>query len=145
MFSKDQKPKKGVEMLISGELNIIGVGTSITGDIRSNGDIRIDGNIVGSVTSKAKLVLGPTGKIEGDINAQNADIQGNVKGQVTVNEILYLKSTSVVNGNITTNKLVVEEGADFNGNCRTKSASRVAEEIIPGNAPRKSTAKEEQL
>ncbi len=131
--SKESKGKmKGAE-IIGADLNLIGSGTSITGDINSNGDLRIDGMVKGNIVSKAKLVLGPNGKIEGDIHAQNADIQGNVKGRVTVGEILFLKSTALIQGDITTNKLIVESGAEFNGTCVMKSASRASIEPTPSN------------
>lgn len=101
----------------NGSINIIGAGTMIEGEIKSNGDIRIDGTIRGSVTSKAKVVVGATGVVEGDIFCQNADISGSVKGKSTVSEMLFLKSQARINGDILTGKLVVEVGASFTGNC----------------------------
>jgi cytoskeletal protein CcmA (bactofilin family) len=101
----------------SGTINIIGAGTSIEGEVRSNGDIRIDGTIKGSVTSKARVVIGPTGVVEGDVICQNADISGSIKGRTTVSELLFLKATAKVNGDIITGKLVVEVGASFTGAC----------------------------
>jgi cytoskeletal protein CcmA (bactofilin family) len=107
--SKNETPNSSI--------NLIGAGTVIEGDIRSNGDIRIDGAVYGQVFSKAKVVIGNTGVIEGDLNCQNADISGTVKGKSTVNELLFLKSTSKLNGDIVTGKLVVEVGATFTGSC----------------------------
>ena len=101
----------------NGSINIIGAGTVIEGEIRSNGDIRIDGTIRGSVSSKAKVVVGSTGIIEGDVVGQNADISGTIKGKTTVAEMLFLKSSARINGDILTGKLVVEVGASFTGNC----------------------------
>jgi cytoskeletal protein CcmA (bactofilin family) len=101
----------------SGSINIIGQGTTIEGQINANGDLRIDGIILGSVTSKAKVVIGSTGQVQGDVICQNADISGSVKGKTTVNELLFLKSTARINGDIITGKLVVEVGASFSGNC----------------------------
>jgi cytoskeletal protein CcmA (bactofilin family) len=98
-------------------INLISAGTIIEGEIKSAGDIRIDGSIIGSVISKAKIVIGTTGKIEGDIQCQNADISGTLNGKVQVAEMLHLKSTALVNGDIHTGKLVVEVGAAFTGNC----------------------------
>lgn len=63
----------------SGSINLIAAGTSIEGEIKSNGDLRIDGHIVGSVFSKAKVVVGTTGVVDGDIVCQNADVSGTVK------------------------------------------------------------------
>ena len=101
----------------SGSINLIGAGTIIEGEIKSNGDIRIDGIVSGSVISKAKVVIGSTGVVNGDIHCANADISGTVKGITTVNEMLFLKATAKINGDINTGKLVVEVGASFTGNC----------------------------
>ncbi|CAN5369545.1 polymer-forming cytoskeletal protein [soil metagenome] len=101
----------------NGSINIIGAGTVIEGEVSSNGDIRIDGTIRGSVTSKAKVVVGSTGVVEGDVICQSADISGAIKGKTTVQEMLFLKSNARINGDIQTGKLVVEVGASFTGNC----------------------------
>jgi cytoskeletal protein CcmA (bactofilin family) len=55
---------------------IIGSGTSITGDIASNGDIRVDGILKGNLTAKGKVLIGPDGVIEGIVEGQHADILG---------------------------------------------------------------------
>lgn len=101
----------------SGSINLIAAGTSIEGEIKSNGDIRVDGHIKGSVFSKAKVVIGSTGVVDGDIVCQNADISGTIKGITTVSEMTFLKATAKINGDINTGKLVVEVGASFTGNC----------------------------
>jgi cytoskeletal protein CcmA (bactofilin family) len=101
----------------NGSINVIGADTTIEGNIVSNGDVRIDGTLVGSIKTSSKLVLGVSGKIEGDINAKSADISGKIEGNAQVSEILYLKSTSRVHGDIATDKLVVESGGEFNGKC----------------------------
>lgn len=101
----------------TGAINLIGNGTIIEGEVKASGDLRVDGIIRGSVSSKAKVVIGTTGEVTGDIVCQNADISGQVKGKTTVNEMLFLKSTAKINGDIVTGKLVVEVGASFTGNC----------------------------
>lgn len=98
-------------------VNIIGAGTFIEGDIKSEADIRIDGTLNGSLFTKGKLVLGPTGTVEGEISCQNADISGCVNGKIKVTELLSLKSTSKLVGDIVTNKLSIEPGANFSGSC----------------------------
>lgn len=101
----------------SGTVNIIGAGTSIEGDVVSSGDIRIDGNLKGTLKTKGKLVVGPSGSIEGEVNCQNADVSGMMRGKITVAELLSLKATAKVNGEINTGKLAIEPGADFSGSC----------------------------
>ena len=98
-------------------VNIVGAGTKIEGDITTNGDMRIDGSLIGSINVKGKLVVGPTGSVEGEIICQNADISGLVKGKIGVSELLSLKASSKLNGDIITNKIAVEPGATFSGSC----------------------------
>ncbi len=98
-------------------INLIGNGTTIKGEIKSNGDIRIDGTLVGQVYSKGKIVVGNTGVIEGEIYCQNADFSGNITAKVEVSELLTLKATSRLRGEIVTNKLAIEPGARFTGTC----------------------------
>lgn len=117
-IKKNKETAKPSENITPGSsINLIGNGTVIEGEVKSNGDIRVDGLIRGSVSSKSKVVIGSTGKIDGDIFCQNADVSGTVKGKTTVIEMLFLKSTAVVNGDIQTGKLVVEVGATFTGSC----------------------------
>lgn len=97
--------------------NKIEAGTIVKGEIISNGDIRIDGTLIGSIKSQGKLIVGEKGKIEGEINCQRADFEGDIKGQVQVGELLSLKATCKFEGEVTTAKLAVEPGATFNGTC----------------------------
>ena len=101
----------------SPSINLVGAGTIIKGDVKSNGDIRIDGTLIGSVSSKGKLVVGATGNIEGEIICQNADFSGIIKATVTVSELLSMKATAKLNGDVITNKLAIEPGAIFSGSC----------------------------
>lgn len=99
-------------------INLIGAGTSIEGDIQATSDIRIDGTLKGTINTKGKLVVGPSGNIEGEINCQQADISGNVQGKIFVHELLAIKATGKVNGDTTYGKIMIEPGADFTGTCR---------------------------
>ncbi len=101
----------------SGVVNLIGVGTTISGDITSSGDIRVDGTLKGSINTKGKVVVGSTGVVEGDVVCQNADISGELKAKISVSELLALKSTAKLEGDIVTNKLAIEPGATFSGSC----------------------------
>jgi cytoskeletal protein CcmA (bactofilin family) len=114
MFGMGSNKNQAIE---GGSVNLIGTGTKIIGDIHSNGDVRIDGNLVGNLTTSGKFVLGPNGVIEGNVTSNNADLSGEIKGTVNVNEMLSLKSTAKVNGDIVTGKLAIEPGAMFTGTC----------------------------
>ncbi len=98
-------------------INIIGAGTVIEGDIKSDGDVRVDGTLNGSIFTKGKLVLGVTGMIDGEASCQNADISGTISGKIKITELLSLKGTSKLTGDINTSKLSIEPGANFSGSC----------------------------
>jgi len=98
-------------------INQIGVGTEITGDVSTNGDIRIDGLLNGNLKTKGKLVIGETGSIKGEITCKNTVVEGTVNGKITVSELLTMKATSSLKGDITTRRLAIEPGAKFTGNC----------------------------
>jgi len=103
-------------------INILGPGTVVKGEIKVNGDFRVDGSLIGNIICKGKIVVGPTGMIEGEINCQNADFSGDVKATVKVAELLTLKETAKFSGDITTGKLAIEPGAKFSGNCTMENA-----------------------
>ena len=115
LTSKEQKRAADE---ISNSSNVIGKGTVLEGNIETYGNIRIEGRINGNIKSKSKIALGTGSHVEGNVTAQNADIEGEVKGKVDVTELLVLKATAVVHGDIITAKLVVEPGAMFNGTCK---------------------------
>ena len=98
-------------------VNLIGAGTTITGDVNCNGDIRIDGSLIGNLNAKGKVIIGSSGKVEGNINCQNSDLFGQIKGNIQVQELLSLKASANITGDISTNKLSIEPGANFTGNC----------------------------
>ena len=97
--------------------SLIGAGTTMKGDITSNGDLRIDGMLVGNIHCSAKVVIGANGNVQGDIAGQQADIMGKVSGTIKVKDLLQLKGGSIVNGNIEAAKLQIEPTANFNGGC----------------------------
>lgn len=102
----------------SQNINLISTGTKITGDIHSDGDIRIDGYLKGNIKSKGRLVIGSSGSIEGEILCTNIEVSGNFKGKISAAELLTLKSTAVVSGDIVATKLSVEPGSLFTGTCQ---------------------------
>lgn len=104
-------------------INLIGPGTEITGDIASNGDIRIDGALNGNLNTTGKVVVGETGKVKGEIVCKNSEVLGEVHGKIKVGELLSLKATAKINGDIVTKKLAIEPGSRFTGNCSMSDES----------------------
>ena len=96
---------------------LISAGTTLKGDISSNGDLRIDGTVIGNIQSTAKIVVGTNGLVEGDITGNQADIVGKVAGNIRTKELLQLRGDSNVTGNLYAGKLQVEPSATFNGQC----------------------------
>jgi cytoskeletal protein CcmA (bactofilin family) len=98
-------------------VNRICEGTEIKGSVKSSADFRIDGRIEGNIQCEGKIIIGEKGYVKGEIISKNMDISGRVEGTILVEGQLSLRSAAVVDGEITTNKLVVELGAVFNGTC----------------------------
>ncbi len=118
MFTRNKTKSEGKYGFFPADsISTVAGSMRMTGDIEAEHDMRIDGKIYGNVYCNAKVVLGPSGIIEGDLHAQNADIFGAVAGNVIVKDMLCLKSKCNINGNLTVGKLDIEPEASFNGNC----------------------------
>lgn len=117
MFSKSNSDSSRSNDKSSSAVNAIGQGSTIKGDIITQGDLRIDGTLTGSINTKGRLVLGETGLVEGEVVCQNALIAGTLKAKIQVHELLSLKATANLVGDIITNKLAIEPGANFTGTC----------------------------
>jgi cytoskeletal protein CcmA (bactofilin family) len=124
MFNKNSKTENERTAMPSGT-SLIGTGTTITGDIASNGDVRIDGVLKGNIRGTAKILIGQDGVVEGDIEGQQADIMGRVEGKIVVRELLNLRSNAVIKGDIRAGKLQIEPTVVFNGQCQMGEASVV--------------------
>ncbi|MCF6306640.1 MAG: polymer-forming cytoskeletal protein [Flavobacteriaceae bacterium] len=123
MFS-DKKTKES-EIQNTGQ-NRINDGTTLKGDVTSNGYFRIDGIIEGNVKTPSKVVIGKTGVIIGTLSCKNADIEGKIKGVIDVSDTLTLKSTANIEGEVVVGKLAVEPGAIFNATCLMKGSKKTA-------------------
>ncbi|GIV58128.1 MAG: polymer-forming cytoskeletal protein [Bacteroidetes bacterium] len=100
------------------QLNMVGEGTVFEGTLRARSDVRISGRVVGKVIVEGKVMVAPEGAIEGELSATNADVAGRVEGEVHVEERLILRGSARLEGNVTTARLIVEEGATFDGTCK---------------------------
>lgn len=118
MFS-EKKEKNNAVLGASGQ-NIISKTTTITGDFKSDSDIRIEGTIDGNVETSKKVVIAKTGLVTGTLTAKEAYVEGKFSGKLELSELLTLKSSAVVEGDVQIAKLAVEPGATFNVNCVMK-------------------------
>jgi cytoskeletal protein CcmA (bactofilin family) len=114
-----------VESERSGELNtIIGKGTVIEGLLTVQNSLRIDGRVTGQVHVSDSLVVGKEGEIEGEVKVRNAIIGGRVRNRVLATGKVVLESHATVHGEVKTSKLVIDEGAVFDGNCAMSENGR---------------------
>ena len=97
------------------EMNIIGAGTVVEGKIRSQGNVRIDGKLIGEITASESLSIGITGEVEGNVAAKNVIVGGKVRGTINASEKIVFEGKSVVRGDIRATRLVVDEGSIFDG------------------------------
>lgn len=128
LFKKNIKKGKMAKQATYNEsqnqaINIISEGTKIKGDIMASGDIRIDGELVGNISAKGRLVVGPNGRISGEIDCNNIEVSGYIKGKIKASELLNMKSTSQIEGDIVAGKLSVEPGSIFSGTCTMGGSS----------------------
>lgn len=102
--------------------NCIIAGTRITGDILSENNILIEGEIMGNISCKGKVTVGNTGLVKGNISCYTSEIYGTIEGEIKVEDVLNLRDTSKIYGNIYTTKLKIDEGAFFEGSCKMSSS-----------------------
>lgn len=118
---ESEDTKKTTSTLPSSALNALVKGTVVEGSLRCDSDLRVDGTIKGKLYCQSKVIIGPTGSVEGEIRCQNAVIEGRFKGILSVTELLSVKETAEVEGEIVTNKLLVQSGARFNVSCKMET------------------------
>lgn len=116
MFNKEKQDNRVMER------NVIAKNTSLVGDIKSEGDFRIDGTLEGAIKTLGRVIIGINGFVNGSIEAANADIEGKFSGQLQVTKTLTIKATANISGEVTIGKLSVEPGAIFNATCSMKGA-----------------------
>ncbi|MFQ5602159.1 MAG: polymer-forming cytoskeletal protein [bacterium] len=122
--------KKSDDFNVSGNLNtIIGKGSSFEGTLKVQSTLRVDGSVKGNVTTSDSLVVGKEGAIDGEVKVRNAIIGGKLKGKLAATGKVVLEANSVFNGDLKTSKLVIDEGAIFEGNCS------MAEATVPEKRP----------
>jgi cytoskeletal protein CcmA (bactofilin family) len=125
MFKKNNQIKDLNQQEIS---TIIGLGFTITGELKGKAVIRIDGTVVGNVNVEGGIVLGEKGMIKGDIQTDSAIIYGTVNGNVKAQN-LEIKKTGKVNGDIKTEAIEIEMGAQYNGKLEMQQSGKTEEQV----------------
>ena len=140
MFTKNKEKNlvKNKEKTRTMERNVIAKNTSIVGDIKSEGDFRIDGTLEGTIKTSGRVIIGLNGFIKGKIDAVNADVEGKFSGNLQLSETLTLKATAHISGDANIGKLSVESGATFNATCSMKGSVK---ELSHKNEKRKLSEK----
>lgn len=124
------KDKKQANMPnISSSETIIAQGVKVEGDFQSDGDVVIDGEVVGSVATEKFLRIGETAHIKADVKAHSAIVAGEVAGNIFVSDMLELLDTSKVRGDITTKSISIAAGAQVNGKLTMEGNSVLVEKI----------------
>jgi cytoskeletal protein CcmA (bactofilin family) len=102
---------------------VVGPSVKIQGDLNSEGNINIEGQVMGKVTTSQGVYVKEGAKITADITAGNAVIGGEVQGNIKISGHLVLQSTAKISGDIACVILRVEDGAQFTGKCNMKGAN----------------------
>ena len=124
MFNSKSKPEMSYEKSNGASgATLISTGTTLKGDINSNSDLRIDGTIIGNIRGNAKIIIGSSGVVEGDIEGNQADITGKVTGNIKMKDLLQLRGECNITGNLNAGKLQIEPTAIFNGQCHMGSVT----------------------
>ena len=98
-----------------GEVSILSADVLLEGKLKSDGSLRIDGKVNGDIEVKGSLTIGDTAEIKGNIKGANINLSGKVEGTVTAGEKVVLESSSKLTGDIFAKRLVISEGAVFDG------------------------------
>ena len=128
------------ELPLTGKTSLIGTGMIINGEIITEGDIRIDGKLVGAVKSSSKVVVGEEGVVEGDINALQADVTGKIYGNINIKDLLTLRGQASIHGDVNAGKISMEPSVSFNGTCTMQSSTSNVVEMMKNKDDRKKAA-----
>lgn len=116
LLREDPKPNARADVRrADGALSIIASGTFITGDIRADGTLKIEGEVLGNVQAAQQVLLARGSRVKGDVMAREAVIGGVVEGAIRASERVEIQATAVVQGDVTTQRIVIAEGGLVNG------------------------------
>jgi cytoskeletal protein CcmA (bactofilin family) len=113
LFKKNEGPA-----VVGGKIdNVLGPNTSFHGHIKSDGNVRIDGVLEGSIETAGNVIIGPSARVMADIIANAVQVWGAVRGNVTAQSRLEILPSGRVWGDIRVASLLIDEGGVFRGQC----------------------------
>lgn len=113
---KAQPPKRSSTSPPS--LSVIASGMRVEGELVTDGVVKIEGTVVGTVRAGEQVLVAKGGIVEGDIHTREAVLGGEVRGTILAHERVEVQATSVVHGDIGTQRIMVQEGGEVNGHVR---------------------------
>ena len=108
-------------------------GTEVIGELRFKETFRVDGRVKGKITSEKTVIIGETAQIEADIDCGVVSVRGTVTGSIQGRERIELLAGSKVYGRLCSPRLVIEEGAFFQGECDMRGATKGSLVSLPGS------------
>ena len=121
-----------VKGAVSEDLNgFMDQGTELTGELRFRDTFRVDGRIKGKIVSDNTLIVGESGHVEAEIDCGSVSIRGTVTGRVQGRQKIELLAGSKVQGTLVSPRLVIEEGAFFQGDCDMGATPRASVVSLP--------------
>jgi len=124
------------DLVKTGNLNtIIGKGSSFEGNLKVEESLRVDGKIKGTVVTTDSIVIGKDGDIDGEVTAKNIVIGGRVKANVNATGKVVLETNAIFIGELKTTRLVIDEGAVFDGQCSMRKEAKTVEVPYPQHKP----------
>ncbi len=125
---------------------VIARGVRVEGDFKSQGDVVIEGEVDGQITTSAVLTVGSDAKLKAQVVAEEATIAGQVEGSITVKKRLELKMTAKITGDVTCETIIVEAGAALNGKVSVGDSKKLESEPKSESnpVPTKITSSEER-
>lgn len=116
-------------------ISIIGPGMKIVGDCQTDGTVRIEGTVEGSVRAGKAVVVGKDGEVNGEILTQDAIVSGRVVGTLTAESRLELQGTSKVEGEVFARRMQLEDGAMLNGTVHMGEVRKSADTAPAPSSP----------
>ena len=116
-------------------ISIVGPGMKIVGDCETDGTLRVEGAVQGSIRAAKAVVIGKDGLVIGDVFTQDAVVSGRVEGSVTAESRLELQATCRIDGEVSTPRLQLEEGAVFNGSVNMMTGGGSTENATSDSNP----------